>query len=90
MSYVVVRGCTEQVNVTAFGRWYRKVCSGTADDVAGIVKRLRMGHRHTFFLGEQEAKPLLRHAAEWGLTGVSRHDDDDMSEYPPRLGLLTR
>lgn len=90
MSYVVIRGCTAQVNVVAFGRWYLKVCGGSADEVVRVVKQLHKGRRHTFFLSEREAKPLLRQAAEWGLTGVSRHDDDDMSDYPSPPGFLTR
>jgi len=91
VGYVVIRGCTEQVNVTAFGQWYLKVCGGDADDVARVVKQLVKGRRITLFLSEREAKPLLRHADEWGLTGVTQHAEDDMSGYPaPPEGFLTR
>jgi hypothetical protein len=80
MPYVVIRGCKEPVNEAAFGRWYEKE---TASDVTVVLKRLRKGLRHTLFLDEREGKQLLRLGSQWGLTGLSLHGDNDMSEYPP-------
>jgi hypothetical protein len=87
MSYVVIRGCTEKVDMAAFGRWLRRECSTTPKDVVAVIEQLYAGHRYTVFLGEKDAKWLMQRADRWGLTGVTLHDDDDMSEYPPPAPL---
>ena len=89
MSYVVVRGCSPEVNTAAFGRWLRKECCDTTHTTK-VIDRLRAGKRYTVFLDDQEAARFVRQAGQWGLTGVTLHDDDDMSEYPPPPSFWNR
>lgn len=76
----------------AFGRWCYRAFGATPEDLATILKQLCKGRSYTFVLSELEEKYFLRHAAEWGLTGVSRHDGDiDLSEYfAPSKSFLKR
>lgn len=86
MSYVVIRGCSERVNMDALHRWFAQEHGMGRSGVAAMVKRLRGGRRFTLFLDERNARRFAHRAPQWGLTGVTLHDDSDMSEYPPPLG----
>jgi hypothetical protein len=91
MSYVVIRGCLERVNMDALHRWFAQEHGMTDADVVAVVTRLRGGRRFTVFLGEKKARRFAYRAPQWGLTGITVHDDDDMSEYPPPpAGFWTR
>lgn len=87
VSYIVVLGCSPEVDRAAFARWLHDTCGSTPADTAKVIERLRVGKRHTLFLGDKEAAQFMRKATSWGFTEITLHDDDDMSEYPPPPGF---